>query len=76
MQYFTNYVSGCGRQISVNCDDDVVVVCDAVQTPRSIPTFQRSIPEDGDSMLLRNVGIYLRVNTVPQPRTTSSSFPP
>jgi hypothetical protein len=33
-------------------------------------------PEDGDSMFLRNVGIYLRVHTVSQPRTTSSSSPP
>jgi hypothetical protein len=28
-------------------------------------------PEDGDSMLLRNVGIYRRVYTAPKPRRTS-----
>jgi hypothetical protein len=27
-------------------------------------------PEDGDRMFLRNVGIYLRVYTASQPRTT------
>jgi hypothetical protein len=31
-------------------------------------------PEDGDSMFLRNVGIYLRVYTAPQPTVTTSSF--
>jgi hypothetical protein len=29
-------------------------------------------PEDGNSMFLRNVGIYLRVYTASQPRTTTS----
>jgi hypothetical protein len=33
-------------------------------------------PEDRDSMLLRNVGIYRRVYTAPKPRITSSSSPP
>jgi hypothetical protein len=30
-------------------------------------------PEDEDSMLLRNVGFYQPVHTVPKPRTSSSS---
>jgi hypothetical protein len=30
------------------------------------------IPENGDSMFLRNVGIYRRVCTAPRPGTTSS----
>jgi hypothetical protein len=30
--------------------------------------------EDGDSMFLRNDGIYLQVHTVSQPRTTSSNL--
>jgi hypothetical protein len=30
-------------------------------------------PEDGDSMFLRNVGIYRRVYMAPNPRRTSSS---
>jgi hypothetical protein len=30
-------------------------------------------PEDGDSMLLRNVGIYIRVRTASQPRRTTST---
>jgi hypothetical protein len=30
-------------------------------------------PEDGDSMLLRNVGIYRRVYTAPKPRGTAPS---
>jgi hypothetical protein len=30
-------------------------------------------PEDGDSTVLRNVGIYLQVYTASQPRTTSPS---
>jgi hypothetical protein len=34
-------------------------------------------PEDGDSIFLRNVGIYRRVYTVPKlRRTASSSSPP
>jgi hypothetical protein len=32
--------------------------------------------EDGDSMFLLNVVIYLRVYTAPKPRRTSSSSPP
>jgi hypothetical protein len=32
-----------------------------------------SKPEDGDSMFLRSVGIYRRVDTTPKPRTSSSS---
>jgi hypothetical protein len=30
-------------------------------------------PEDGDSMFLGNVGIYLRVYTAPKPRTTKTT---
>jgi hypothetical protein len=33
-------------------------------------------PEDGDSMFLRNGGIYLTVYTAPQPRIITSSSPP
>jgi hypothetical protein len=33
-------------------------------------------PEDGDSMFLRNIGIYLRVYTASQSRRTSSTSPP
>jgi hypothetical protein len=33
-------------------------------------------PEDGGSMFLQNVGIYLRVYTASQPRRTSSSSAP
>jgi hypothetical protein len=32
-------------------------------------------PEDGDSMFLQNVGLYLQVYMVSQPRSTSSSPP-
>jgi hypothetical protein len=31
-------------------------------------------PEDGDSMFLRNVGIYRRVYTAPKPRRISPKF--
>jgi hypothetical protein len=36
-------------------------------------TVSISSPEDGDSMFLRNVGIYRRVYTAPKPRTATSS---
>jgi hypothetical protein len=42
------------------CNDDVLG-CDA---------------QDGDSMFLRNVGIYLRVYTASQPTSTTSSYVP
>jgi hypothetical protein len=33
-------------------------------------------PEDGDSIFLRNVGIYRRVYTAPKPRRIASSSSP
>jgi hypothetical protein len=41
-----------------------------------IRTVSNFSPEDGDSMFLRNAGIYRRVYTAPNPRRTSSSSPP
>jgi hypothetical protein len=43
--------------------------CDAVQRCGRIPTFRRTVlPEDGDSNIVRNIGILQNHNTMSQPR--------
>jgi hypothetical protein len=49
----------------------------ARETEENPCVFRHFRHEDGDSMFLRNVGIYLQVHAASQPRTiTSSSSPP
>jgi hypothetical protein len=37
-----------------------------------LPYFFTSVPEDGDSMFIRNVGIDLQINTAPKHKTTAA----
>jgi hypothetical protein len=43
-------------------------------TTRILVTLEKHNPEDGDSMSLRNVGIYLQVHTASQPRRPVSTI--
>jgi hypothetical protein len=71
-----NYIGEISGPHSGVYEDDCLLGCCSVWSGRSLPTFQRCLlppsrpwwcrnaifsPEDGDSMFLRNVGIYLRV---------------
>jgi hypothetical protein len=38
-----------------------------------LPCLVTSAPEDGDSMLLRNVGIDLQIYTTPKPKTSTTT---